>query len=332
MVPMIQSLRGNLPIIINTTFASPLDIPPLKNGLGTREKYEEMWTWDREKHRHNPELYAVWTAKPYFLEEGLRNSKINYDYAFWTDAGSFRDPHSYSSWPDPQRVKEIWEEGSRESGTSVEDLLFFPMFKPPHFSMQYWSEGMGPIDNEFSEGSFFGGSARTIKWWRSIYFNYHDLYLSRRVFVGKDQTLINALFLLNPKRIISVWLGDPTPPPPSPPTAPDLSTADHSEAHSKRGLFQMTDNDTPLGACGKTWFYYQFFLASESEREGMRRRWGTGSIWGWEFRPWRWSWWTGIGEQHDGRCRLTRVVAMESLLKKVFGQGWTAPGSSLSGS
>ena len=154
MVPMIQSLRGDLPIIINTTFASPLDIPPLKNGLGTGEKYEEMWAWDREKHRHNPELYAVWTAKPYFLEEGLRNSKTNYDYAFWTDAGSFRDPHSYSSWPDPQRVKEIWEEGSRDSGTAVEDLLFFPMFKPPHSSMQYWSEGMGPIDNEFSEGWF----------------------------------------------------------------------------------------------------------------------------------------------------------------------------------
>jgi hypothetical protein len=54
----------------------------------------------------------------------------------------------------------------------------------------------------------------------------------------------------------------------------------------------MTDNDTPLGACGTTWFYYQFFLASESEREGMKRRWGSGSIWGWEFRPWRWSWWT----------------------------------------
>src|ERR1700722_18913986 len=56
----------------------------------------------------------------------------------------------------------------------------------------------------FLTGSFFGGSAQTIKWWRSIYFNYHDRYLSREVFVGKDQTLINALFLLNPRRIISV--------------------------------------------------------------------------------------------------------------------------------
>jgi hypothetical protein len=158
MAPMVKSLRGDLPITINTTFLSPFDIPPLKDGRVRgktfREKYEEMWGWDREKHRHNPELYAIWTAKPYFLDEGLRNSKVKYDYAFWNDAGSFRDPHSFISWPDPMRVKEIWEEGSKESGTSAEDLLFFPMWGPPHSSMQFWSEGMGPIDNEFSEGQF----------------------------------------------------------------------------------------------------------------------------------------------------------------------------------
>jgi len=152
MEPLVQSLRGNLPITINTTFSSPFDIPPLKDGVGTQEKYEEMWRWDREKHRHSPGLYAIWSGKPYFLDEGLRNSKIEYDYAFWTDAGSFRDDHSYSHWPDPVRVQEVWEEGNKESGTSVEDLLFFPMWGPPHSSMQFWTERMGPIDNEFSEG------------------------------------------------------------------------------------------------------------------------------------------------------------------------------------
>lgn len=167
MGPIIQSLRGDLPITINTTFQSPFDIPPLKDGLiggkTFREKYEEMWGWDREKHVHNPELYAIWTAKPYFLDEGMRNSKGNYDYAFWNDAGSFRESHMYSSWPDPKRVKEIWEEGTRESGTSPEDLLFFPMWELPHSSMQYWSESMGPVDNEFSEGQFFLPSLRPRK-------------------------------------------------------------------------------------------------------------------------------------------------------------------------
>ena len=156
MAPLILSLRGSgLPITINTSFASPLDVPPLKDGVGTRAMYEEMYTWDRERHRHSPELYAVWAAKPYLLDEGLTNAEAEgglYDYAFWTDGGSFRDDHDYTLWPDPQRVREVWEEGSRESGTPEEELLFFPMWAPPHQSMKFWEEGMGPIDNEFSEG------------------------------------------------------------------------------------------------------------------------------------------------------------------------------------
>ena len=156
MEPFIRKLRGNLPITINTSYVSPFDIPPLS---GMVEKYEEMWHWDRERRRHSPELYAVWAGKPFFLDEGLRNavallppSHPRYKYAFWTDAGSFRDPHKYTAWPDPTRVEEVWEEGSRESGTKQDDLLFSPMWSAPHTSMQFWGPGMGPIDNEFSEG------------------------------------------------------------------------------------------------------------------------------------------------------------------------------------
>ena len=156
MEPIIRRLRGNLPITINTSYTSPFDIPPLS---GTQEMYEEMWHLDRERRRHNPELYAVWAGKSFFLDEGLRNavahlppSRPRYKYAFWTDAGSFRDPHVYAAWPDPARVEEVWEEGSRESGIKQEDLLFFPMWGPPHTSMQFWGPEMGPIDNEFSEG------------------------------------------------------------------------------------------------------------------------------------------------------------------------------------
>jgi hypothetical protein len=320
MEPTVRELRGDLPITINTTYVSPFDIAPL---AGMREKYPEMWGGDREKRIHSPELYAVWNAKPFFLDEGLRNavaalpsSAARYDYAFWTDAGAFRNTHAYSNWPDPARVDEVWEQGAKESGTRKEDLLFFPMWGTPHVSMQYWGEGMGPVDNEFSEGSFFGGSPRTISWWRNLYFTYHNHYLSLDVFVGKDQTLINALFLLNPKRIISVWLFDPMPQ-----NLPSKRSPEGAP-HKRRGLFGQ-DNRTPLGLCGSTWYYYQFFLASASEREAMIAIWGSFS----PLQLWQWDWWTG--KSQDIRCRLGQVVAMELLLKRVFGQAWTAPGSSV---
>lgn len=177
-------------LIINTTFSSPFSIPPL---LPYRDKYEQMHTWDREKDRHSPELYAIWNAKPWFLREGLQNMRMQghgeeYDYTFWTDAGSFRHDHAYDMWPDAARVEEVWEAGfqlqmeqwkaldamrdgmrgdyaewdatqEREKGrkaevTRKEDLVFFPVYQLPGKAELGWKESLGPIDIDFSEGKF----------------------------------------------------------------------------------------------------------------------------------------------------------------------------------
>lgn len=174
--------------IINTTFHSPFSIPPL---LPHKDKYEEMHTWDREKERHSPELYAIWNAKPWFLKEGLRNMRVrdsgeDYDYAFWTDAGSFRYQHAYDMWPDAVRVEDVWEAGlrllmeqwrawdavrddmrgdyaewdaiqkkekeRRAQVTRKEDLVFFPIYELPGKKELGWKEELGPIDIDFSEG------------------------------------------------------------------------------------------------------------------------------------------------------------------------------------
>jgi hypothetical protein len=174
-------------LIINTTYPSPSSIPPL---LPHKAQYEQMHAWDREKERHGPELYAIWNAKPWFLREGLRNMKVHdsdddYDYAFWTDAGSFRHEHAYETWPDVVRVEEVWESGfqlqrdqwkawdamrdsmpedhvgrDREKErkaqvTSKEDLIFFPVYELPGKKELGWKEALGPIDIDFSEGELF---------------------------------------------------------------------------------------------------------------------------------------------------------------------------------
>jgi hypothetical protein len=111
---------------------------------------------DIEKTIHAPELYAVWSSKPYFLNEAVKNLAqigINYDYAFWNDAGSFRDDQSYSRWPDGRRISEIFQEGSRITGTPKDDLLFIPIWNGPGVDMKDWQEPMGPVTGDsFSEG------------------------------------------------------------------------------------------------------------------------------------------------------------------------------------
>jgi hypothetical protein len=152
----LRHVRGDLPITIDTTYSSPFEIPPLR---GVEETYIRMNDMDEEKWHHSPELYAVWNAKPYLLKTAVRNLKAKgrtYDYSFWNDAGSFRRKHGYTDWPNPGRVEQIWEEGSRLTGTKKEDLMFMPIFQLPDEKLEDWQEEMGPIANsvQFSEGVF----------------------------------------------------------------------------------------------------------------------------------------------------------------------------------
>ncbi|KAJ7707135.1 hypothetical protein B0H16DRAFT_1266329, partial [Mycena metata] len=262
MAELIRKCRGDMPIIIDTTYSSPFEIPPLRE---FREQYNAMHAQDRERARHSPELYAVWNAKPFFLDKGvqaLSRAGRDYDYAFWNDAGSFRTSHKYQDWPDPERIREIWEEGSVLTGEKEDDLLFFPITGLPDASLRFWEQDNGPVDVEFSEGSFFGGTPSAIAWWHHTFYAYHDHHLKLGIFIGKDQTLINALFLLFPSRIITVWLGDPQ--------APEYIET-----------LRLTDKGA-LGNCGPEWFYYQFWLAQLSEQRAMHRIWQA---------RWSWCWW-----------------------------------------
>lgn len=145
MESLISQARGNLPITINTTFSSPFDIPPLE-GLEAEYEVDQM-ALDRERKIHSPHLYSVWNAKPYFLDEALKNvagTGKKYNYAFWTDGGSFRETHQYKDWPSSEKVQDMFGEHP--------ETIFIPINWPPNVSMRHWNEGMGPIDNEFSEG------------------------------------------------------------------------------------------------------------------------------------------------------------------------------------
>lgn len=42
----------------------------------------------------------------------------------------------------------------KESGTLKERLIFFPLWVMPDAKFKYWTEDMGPVDAEFSEGAY----------------------------------------------------------------------------------------------------------------------------------------------------------------------------------
>ncbi|PBK68081.1 hypothetical protein ARMSODRAFT_888221 [Armillaria solidipes] len=198
MEEIVWDLRGSRPITVNTTYTSPFSIPPLR---GRVDKYVEMQGLDRRPGDHSAELYAMRNGKPFFVYEAMRNLSAEYDYAFWIDVGSWETDYGNIAWPDVMTTQEVLA-----TGQEVRDRIFFPIHALPHTTMKYWGDQLGPIDNDFSQSSFFGGSLQALDWWQRMFYRYHDAYLSQGVFVGDDQTLANALFLLFPSHVLTVDL------------------------------------------------------------------------------------------------------------------------------
>ena len=156
----VEAARGiDLPIMIDKSFASPFEVPPLR---GRETVYKQMHDADKERTFHVPELYAVWNAKPFFVENAIQTLQgmREYDYVFWTDADSFKEHHGYSAWPNTGRLGKVWKEGSIISGVRKQDLIFMPVINPPSKGDKFWTEDMGPIDADFSEGM----STHTLNW------------------------------------------------------------------------------------------------------------------------------------------------------------------------
>ena len=141
-------------------------------------------------------------------------------------------------------------------------------------------------------------------WWARTFYAYHDYYVSKRLFVGKDQTVFNAVLVLFNERIITVWVYDPIAP-----------AADAGLGFQSLKFFQR--RNSVLGSCGLEWHYYQFWLSDRQTRDEMRKIWIDQ-----EKQPQDADerWW-----KMKLQCRFTRVLAINVLFKRVFGDDWKPP-------
>ena len=166
-------------------------------------------------------------------------------------------------------------------------------------------------------------------WWARTFYAYHDYYVSRRLFVGKDQTVFNSVLVLFNERIIAVWAFDPK--------APAANTELGYQSLKFFLRRRRSSGNHPLGSCGLEWHYYQFWLSDRQTRDEMRKIWIDQ-----EKEPPHQD-----GDDHNNddddsnnnnkteedarwwkmklQCRFTRVLALNVLLKQSFGEEWKPP-------
>ena len=192
-LPVLRHLRrnGSLPSVFIVDYQSPLQMPPVKSLLSIFERQHQI---DPERDYHSVELYAVWCAKSFMLNRSAELNPFRSTFFLYMDAGAFRSSHyRFEKWPHPSIILPILADQKL--------LLGLIARLPRRFCPLNYSMKEGPIEIDLIEGTFMAGSISAVHWWTSLFYATIVDYLSRDFFIGKDQSIINAIALAHADRL-----------------------------------------------------------------------------------------------------------------------------------
>ena len=191
--PILYRLRrnGSLPAFFIVNYKSPLQMPPIEPLVATFERQHQT---DPERAYHSVELYAVWCAKSFMLNRSAELNPFRTKYFLYVDAGAFRSSgYRFERWPSKSSIPTIFSNQRLLLG------MIAPL--PRRFCPLQYKLNEGPISLNLVEGGFIGGSAGIIHWWTSVFYTTVHKYRDTSFFVGKDQTIMNAIALVHANRI-----------------------------------------------------------------------------------------------------------------------------------
>jgi hypothetical protein len=191
--PVLYQLRrnGSLPSFFIVDYQSPLQMPPIKPLVST---FERQYQTDPERTYHSVELYAVWCAKSFMLNRSAALNPFRTEYFLYVDAGAFRSSnYRFRKWPDSDTIHTILSNNKFLLG------MIAPL--PHKLCPLNYTMKEGPIKMDLIEGTFMAGSSAAVRWWTSVFYKTIDEYRSRNIFIGKDQSIMNAIALVHADRL-----------------------------------------------------------------------------------------------------------------------------------
>ncbi|GAA5863323.1 hypothetical protein JCM1840_007487 [Sporobolomyces johnsonii] len=186
MAAYIRNLRGNKPLTLITDYSSPFEMPPLQalGGIAWAQKQFEM---DPEPQWHVPEVYGVWTAKPWIVKDASERDPYRSEYFFWVDAGSFRDAqvsHDFSALPGV--LEKIFS-------TLPRDTILLAATTIPFEEGTDWVKaarpGAVPDREDRLQGGWFGGRREAIEMWQREVRKVTVRQSAMQRFAGKEQPI-----------------------------------------------------------------------------------------------------------------------------------------------
>lgn len=139
---------------------------------------------------HNPFLYMIWSEKTNFLRRAIELNPFRSDYFLWVDIGCFRKTNTeYLNWPNPEKIAKL--------DKSKVMLLSVVPFTPDELSTESLSN-LPPFQfvNRIGATMFGGGKEALLKW-HKLYYDMLEFFIMTNRFIGKDQSIMNCVYLLN---------------------------------------------------------------------------------------------------------------------------------------
>jgi len=198
----VQGLRGSKPITIITEWETPFEMPPLEN-LGGRAWADNQHKIDPEQVWHVPDVYGIWTAKPWIVKHAKDLDPYHSEYFFWVDAGAFReDPngvkHDLNDMP--RALDKLYADAGLPDDTLVLSATSVPFDEGTTY-VKSVTRGKEMDRVDILQGGWYGGKKGAIDWWERETMKVTVLQAALQRFAAKEQPVWTQAAALNWQKI-----------------------------------------------------------------------------------------------------------------------------------
>lgn len=138
---------------------------------------------DHERAIHSIELYLIWNEKSNFLRRAIEANPFSSEKFVWCDIGCFRRPNTeFVKWPNPDHV--------------TDNKITLMVVEPFTEDEMRTDLPLFQYKNRIS-ASIFAGDKDTLIRWHQIYYGMLEHYIQIGRFIGKDQSIMNNVYLVN---------------------------------------------------------------------------------------------------------------------------------------
>lgn len=145
--------------------------------------FEKHMDIDHERAIHSIELYLIWNEKSNFLRRAIEANPFSSKKFVWCDIGCFRRPNTeFVKWPNPDRV--------------TDNKITLMVVEPFTEDEMRTDLPLFQYKNRIS-ASIFAGDKEILIRWHQIYYGMLEHYIQIGRFIGKDQSIMNNVYLVN---------------------------------------------------------------------------------------------------------------------------------------